>query len=208
MKLKKTLVLAALLTVILLIGGYTGYHGYKNARQHRLVKQARMFLQKSNQKKALLSLQRAIKYNPKDVEACRLMAELAEMSRSPSALLWRSKVVDLKPHSTEDRFALAQTALMLQDYASATNALEGVDPEDKKKAAFHNIAGMAASAINRLPEAEAHFVEARRLEPWNVVPQMNLAVVRLHSTNVAALAEARTTLKALSGNATNSFIRC
>src|SRR5258706_5920205 len=208
MKLKKNLVLAALLSVILLIGGYTGYHGYKSARQHRLVKQARMFLEKSNHRKALLSLERVLKYTPRDVEACRLMAELAEMSRSPSALLWRSKVIDLNPHSTEDRFALAQTALMLHDYASATNALEGVDPADKKKGAFHNIAGMAASAINRLPEAEAHFIEARRLEPQNLVPQMNLAVVRLHSTNAAALAEARTTLKTLSGNASNSLIRC
>lgn len=207
-KLKKYLILGSLLAVLLLGGGYVAYRGYTSVRQHRLVKQAQEFLAKSDQRKALLVLQRALKYNPKDIEACRLMATLAEAMRSPSALLWRSKVVDLKPHSTDDRLALAQTALMLRDYASATNALEGVAPEDKKKAAFHNVAGTVASTINRLPEAEAHFIEASRLEPLNAVPQMNLAVVRLHGTNTAALTAARATLKVLSENTTNSNIRC
>jgi predicted Zn-dependent protease len=208
MKIKKILLISAVLGVVVLIGGYAGYRGYASARQHRLVKQARAFLAKSNQRKALLTLQRALKYNPKDVEACRLMGDLTEASRSPSALIWRSKVVDLRPHSTDDRLALAQTALMLRDYASATNALEGVDPQDKKKAAYHNVAGTVASTVNRLPEAEAHFLEASRLEPQNAIPQLNLAVVRLHSTNAQALTEARMTLKTLSGNTTNSTLRC
>jgi predicted Zn-dependent protease len=208
MKIKKKLALSAVLAAVVTIGGYAGYRGYTSARQHRLITQARTFLAKSDQRKALLTLQRALKYNPKDVEACRLMANLAEMARSPSALIWRSKVVDLKPHSTDDRLALAQTALMLRDYASATNALEGVDPQDKKKAAYHNVAGTVASTANRFPEAEAHFLEASRLEPQNAVPQMNLAVVRLQGTNAPALADARTTLRTLSGNTTNSDLRC
>src|SRR5437870_2307201 len=116
MKSKKLLVIVAVLGVIVLVGGYVGYRGYASARQHRLIKQARAFLAESDQRKALLTLQRALKYNPKDVEACRLMGDLAEANRSPGALIWRSKVVDLNPHSTDDRFALAQSALMLRDY--------------------------------------------------------------------------------------------
>jgi tetratricopeptide (TPR) repeat protein len=205
---KTILVIVSILGLLLLGGGYTGYRGYVSVRQHRLIKQSRTFLAKGNQRKALLSLQRALRYKPKDVEACRLMAELTETSRSPSALLWRSRVVELKPHSLDDRLALAQTALMLRDYASATNALEGVDASGKKTASYHNVAGTVASTVNQLADAESHFLEATRLEPENPVPQLNLAVVRLHGTNDPVLAGARTTLKNLCANSTNATLRC
>jgi predicted Zn-dependent protease len=208
LKAKTVVLLACALTLLLLGGGYLGYRGYKTARQHRLIAQARTFIAKGDQRKALLSLQRALGYNSKDVEACRMMAELAEANRSPGALIWRTKVVDLKPHSLDDRLALVQSALLIRDYTSATNALEGVDAAGRKTAAYHNVAGTVASTINNLSEAETHFLEASRLEPKNPVPQLNLAVVRLHTTNSTALAEARTVLKRLSTEATNSTLRC
>jgi predicted Zn-dependent protease len=206
-KLRKLLIITCVLA-ILGGGGFGAYRGYKAARQTRLLRQARTFLAQPDERKALLSLQRALNYNPRDAEACRLMAQLSEAARSPSSLLWRAKVVEIKPHSLSDRLALVQTALVLRDYASATNALAGVDAAGKVTAAYHNIAGSLASTLNRLDEAEAHFVEASRLEPQNLVPQLNLAIVRLHGTNTTALAEARATLKVLSSNSTNSTLRC
>jgi tetratricopeptide (TPR) repeat protein len=204
----KKVLLVGLILVLLLAGGYAGYRQYVSKRQVRLVKQARMFIDKSNGKKALLTLQRALRYNPKDLEACRLMAELSEAGRSPGALLWRNRVVELNPHSMADRLALAQTAMMLRDYATATNALEGVDQAGKKTAGYHNVAGMVAATVNQPAQAETHFSEAVRLEPQNPVPQLNLAVVRLSGTNAMAQGEARTTLKRLYSSATNSVLRC
>jgi hypothetical protein len=136
------------------------------------------------------------------------MAQLAEATRSPSALLLRSRVVELNPHSLEDRLALAQTALEMRDYLSATNALEGVDPADKKTAVYQNLAGAVASAANQISQAEMYFLEASRLEPQNPAPQLNLAVVRLHSTNAVELGEARAALQRLASNPTNSTLRC
>jgi hypothetical protein len=46
------------------------------------------------------------------------------------------------------------------------------------------------------------------LNPQNQSVQLNLAVVRLHGTNLPAITEARDSLKQLSSNATNSFLRC
>ena len=202
-------VLIIVCVVGLLFGGaYVARRGYIAVRQVRLVKQARQYLAQAEGKKAMLCLQRALRANPRDPDACRLMADLNEATRSPGALFWRNRVVELKPHSLDDRLALAQTALMLRDYATATNALEAVDAPGKKTAAYHNLAGAVASAVNRLPEAEAHFLEATRLEPTNAVPQLNLAIVRLHGTNAQALAQARTALKQLSVNPTNSTLRC
>lgn len=198
LKTRTTLLIASILGVLLCGSGYVAYRAYISARQVHLVAQARSFLAKAKERKAVLCLQRALRYNPNDLEACRLMAAIAEGSRSPTALLMRSHVVELNPHSLEDRLALAQTAMLFRDYARATNALDGVDPGGKKTAAYHNLAGAVASSVNQLPQAEAHFREAARLEPTNPVPQLNLAVVRLHTTNGQAVAEARATLTRIS----------
>ena len=204
----KSVILLIVLVLAIGGGGYAGYQGYKSARQAKLIKQTRKYLAKSDPRRALLCLRRALRYNSRDIEACRLMAELTETGRSPAALVWRSRVVELNPRSLDDRLALAQTAMALSDYASATNALAAVDQAGKKTAAYHNIAGAVAAAGNQPAQAEAHFLEAARLEPQNLVPQLNVSVVRLQGTNDQALAEARSTLKRISANATNSALRC
>jgi predicted Zn-dependent protease len=136
------------------------------------------------------------------------MADLAEASRLPGALLWRSRVVDLNPTSLTDRIALAQTAMAAHEMITASNALEGVSAADKQTAPFQNTAGAVAAASNHPQLAESYFMEAARLDPQNTVPQLNLAVVRLHSTNAQTLAEARGSLQQLSTNPTNSALRC
>jgi tetratricopeptide (TPR) repeat protein len=197
---RKKIIVICVLVLVLLAGGYAGRSAYIHLRHDRLIKQARNFIASNKEKKALFALQRVLKANPKDLEACRLMAVLTEAGRSPSALLWRSRVVELNPSSIPDRLAMAQTAISARDYASATNALEGVSVEGKKTAEFHNVAGMLESTINRYAEAEAHFLEAIRLSPTNLAPQLSLAVVRLRQTNAPGLVAARSTLQQLTAN--------
>ena len=195
-----------ILVVAFLLGtAFLGYYGYVSTRQARLLKQARGYIARSNTKTALVCLRRALGYNPKDVEACRLMAELSEKASSPGAILWRSRVVELIPKSTPDRISLAQSAMMFGDYLSATNALEGVSKSGKNTAAYHNAAGSAALGARHFSEAEAHFSEACQMEPTNLAPRMNLAIVRLQSTNTYALAQARAALGALRSN---PVLRC
>lgn len=207
-KLGKILIYGVVGCLLLLGGGYVGYRAYKSARQARLVKDARDYIAKSEPRKALLNLQRALRHNNRDVEACRLMAQLAETSGSPAVLIWRSKVVDLQPNSLDDRLALAQSALRFRDYAVATNALTGVLEADQKTVAYHNVAGAVSAAINQPAQAEAHFVEALRLDSLNAAVQLNLAVVRLAGTNTSALSDARAALKTIAANPTNGALRC
>jgi len=169
---------------------------------------AHAFQANSDLRNAVLSVQAVLRSDSNNLNAARMMAQLAETSRLPSALLWRSRVVELDPHSLEDRLALAQTALTIHDYAEATNALEGVDSADKKTAAYHNVAGEAALLNNHPAEAEMHFLEASRIEPQNPASQLNLAVVRLRGTNTSELAEARTVLQSLASNHSNAVQRC
>jgi len=194
--------------VAVLLAGYAGYRGYKVWKNKHLMSLGHDFLAKSDRRNAVLTVQEVLHSDPKNLDATRMMAQLAEASRSPGTLLWRSRVVELAPHSLGDRLALAETALTMRDYATATNALEGVDPADRETAAYHNIAGMVAASTGRHDEAETHFLAVSRLEPQNPSPQLNLAVVRLHRTNALELAEARTALQHLAANPTNSDLRC
>jgi Flp pilus assembly protein TadD len=194
--------------VALLLISYAGYRGYRAWKNNHLMRLGHAFLAKSDSRNAVLAMQQLLRSDPNNLEATRMMAEITDASRSPSALLWRSRVVELDPHSFPDRIALAQTALAMRDYASATNALERVDPADKKTATYHNLAGEVAAAANQLAEAENHFLEASRIEPQNPSPQLNLAVVRLHGTNTSDTVEARSVLQRLAANPTNSVLRC
>ena len=169
---------------------------------------ARGFLAKADRRNAVLSLQEVLRVNPVNLDAMRLMAQLAEAARSPSALLWRSRIVALDGKSTPDRLALAQTALLFRDYASATNALDGVDAAGRGTAAYQNLAGAVAAEANKLDEAELHFLEAARLEPTNQIPQMNLAVVLLHGSNALAQAQARSSLERIANDPAAGAPRC
>jgi thioredoxin-like negative regulator of GroEL len=194
--------------VAVLLAGYAGYRAYKVGKRSHLISMARQFLDKSDGKNAQLCVQQVLRSDPRHLEATRLMAELAEAARLPSAMLWRSRVVELNPKSLDDRLALAQTAITMRDYATATNALEGVVPADNKTASYHNIAGAVAIAGNQPADAKAHFLEVCRLEPQNASAQLNLAVVRLHGTNASELTQARAVLDQLCSNPTNSALRC
>ena len=88
-KVQKTLLLFLVLGLGLIAGVYFGYPGYMSARQARLLEGAKDYLAQPDPHRALLCLQLALRHNQRDVEACRLMAQLAEAERSPAALLWR-----------------------------------------------------------------------------------------------------------------------
>ena len=196
----RKIVIILLCCTTALLAGYAGYRGYKVWKQSHMISLARGFLAKSDNRNALLCLQQALRSNSRNIEACRLMAELAEASHSPAVLQWRNRVVELNPKSVEDRLALAAAAITLRDVITATNALVGISEDGKKTAGYHNLAGTVAAGINQVSEAQFHFLEQSRLEPTNPVPQLNLAVIRLKETNAQVLAEARASLKQLCAN--------
>ena len=192
---------------LLCLAGYLGYRWYENLQQELLVKQARDYLAASDFKNASFCLERALRYDAKDLNACRLMAEFAERRSAPVALAWRERVVEYNPGSLDDRLALVNTALMAHEFATATKTLEGVDQAGKKTAAYQMEAGAAAVALGQFSQAEAHYVEASRLEPTNMAPRLNIAVLRLAGTNASELEESRSFLGGLSTNPTNSLLR-
>jgi len=202
----RKIVIALSACVVILLLGYTSYRGYQVWKQSHGLAMAKGFIAKKDVRSALLALQPVLQANPRNVEGSRLMAALMETEQMPGSLVWRERVVELDPQSLPDRLALAQAAVLQRDYSLATNTLAGVAEPDRKTQAYHSLAGMAALMGNEPLEAEAHFQEAVRLDPADPVPQLDLAVVRLHRTNVQDVAEARATLERVILTSTNAFL--
>jgi tetratricopeptide (TPR) repeat protein len=177
--------------------GFGSYRGYKIWKQKHLIRQAREFISKGDSPNALLCLRQALQSNSSNVEACRLMATYAELARSPQAVFWRGRLVELEPNSLSNRVALATVALAVGDANLAQSALDGVDGPGRKTALYHKAAGALDITCRRLPEADAHFSEAARLEPANPTSQLNLASLRVQMDQPQTSDQGRAALQAL-----------
>jgi hypothetical protein len=132
----KKLITFLLVLCVIFVAGFAGYRGYKIWKPKRLVKQAWEYIAKGDLTNSVLCLRQALQKNPNNLEACRLMADYTEAARSPQAVFWRSRILELEPNSLTNRLALARTAIAAGDLTSATRALDGVDAEGQKTAAF------------------------------------------------------------------------
>lgn len=204
----RKLIAVIICLTVLLLGGYAGLRGYRVWKQKHFMTMAKDYLTKADGRNTLLCLSKVLAINSKNLEANRMMAAITEAARSPSTLIWRSKVMELNPGSLEDRLAVVRTAMSLRDLTTATNALNGVDEAGKKTAEYHQSAAAIDIMTGKFMDAEAHFQEVVRLKPQDPVPQLNLSILHLHSTNVQTSTEARAMLNVLCLNPTNANLRC
>jgi Tfp pilus assembly protein PilF len=198
---KKVIVLLA--AIALLAGGFWfGKITYKGWSEARLLSQSRAFMAQADYRNASLCLQKLVKANPSNIDACRLMADLAEAASSENALFWRNRVLELQSQPLSNRLTLVQTALKFTNPAMACNALAlaATDTNALRDPLFHKLAGTMAWASNNFAAAENHYLLAARLEPANPTSQLNLATIQLLSTNPATVRDARLTLNRLTTN--------
>lgn len=187
----KRFVIGAILLALFAVGTLFGIRQYKEWRQGRVLKSARAYIESRDFKNASLCARQAVRANPNDAEACRVLADLAEMAGATNALFWRQRVLELSPASENDRILLARTALVLGRPLLARDALRQVSVAMQKDVVFHKLSGNACWELGELARAEEHFVEASRIEPANLVQKMNLQLVRLASTNENTASQAR-----------------
>jgi tetratricopeptide (TPR) repeat protein len=193
---RKTLIFVA---VILAIGcaGFLGRRIYQKATVHRLATQAAQYMQKQDLRNASLCLEQALQINPFNVQVNHLMADMLEQGGSPMALNWRIRTAELQTNNMEYRLEWAKTAIEMNDFTSAAQALGGVDQKTRSTADFHKLAGGLAWNLHIPEQAEEQYAAALQLEPTNSAVILNLATIRLVSTNKAVVAEARATLEAI-----------
>jgi Tfp pilus assembly protein PilF len=168
---------------------------YRHWKEHRAVTRARAFLECGDLAKANLSARQALSLNPTNLDACLLMAEMAQRIGAPQALDWRRRIAELSP-TLDHKFAFAQTALALESapFPLCTQVLEDVAPAAAESADYHLLAAQLALKLNRIGQAELHLATATRLQPQHALTRLNLAVVQLLSTNQTTAESARAIL--------------
>ena len=178
-----------------------GRPAYRRYKENRSVAQARVFMAHADYRDASLSARKALLINSNNLDACRLMADLADQTHSPQVLEWRRRITDLAP-TLQNRLLLASTGLRVQGkpYSIAAQILEELAGSAQDSADYHVVEADLALRLGNPSEAAAQFEAAARLEPTNQTHQMNLAVLRLQSTNQDVASGARTTLERLSGS--------
>jgi cellulose synthase operon protein C len=197
----KVVIAGALLLAALAACWFAGRPAYRHYRERRSLDQAKAFFARGDWPNASLCARRALALNPRNLDACLVMVRLAELARAPQVLDWRHRIVELSP-TLDNRLALAAAALRVEapPFPLAAQTLDGLALDAKTIPAFHLLSAELALKLNQPARAEAHFLEATRLEPTNDLYQLNLAVLRLRATNDLQVASARATLEGLLTN--------
>src|SRR5262249_31071629 len=172
-----------------------GRPAYRHHKEERFIKQAKKYMAESDFRNAALAARQAFALNPGNVDACGILAELSELAQSAQLLDWRRRLADLAP-TVENRLLLARAALRCQPppYPLAAPIPSEIDGSGQDIAAFHVVSAELALKLNEPTKAADEFAEASRLEPTNEMHRLNLAVLRLQSSNLAASSSARAIL--------------
>src|SRR5437762_2616726 len=111
---KKIIIFAVLAALIGATGlWFFGRPAYRHWKEQRFMQQARESMAKGDFRNASLSVRQTLALNQRNVEAWRIQAELAELSRSPQVLDCRRRIAELEP-TVENKVMLASAAMLVQ----------------------------------------------------------------------------------------------
>ncbi len=173
------------------------YHEW-NAR--RFARQASEFFTQGDLRRALAASKSALKHRPVDVEATRVMAKSLDAAGAPEADQWWARLESLQPHDAETTIARARAAMRTGELGVAEELLATVDAKARENATFHSVAAAIAIERKKPADAEAHWMEATRLDPENKQYKLNLAALRLESRNKEIRGKALESLEEMRNN--------
>lgn len=180
--------------VLVAILAFGSYRGYQLWRKSHLSKQTQEFFARGDYQSAVLVARHLLQLDPDSVPACRVMAETAELAGRREALTWRERIAKLEPDVPANKIALAATALRFAQSPLARRNLDAVPPAARHSVKYHELAGALAIAEKQPMLAEKEFAAALQIEPNNPQLALNLATVRLASTDTVTKESARTEL--------------
>jgi len=192
---RKLLWLLLLLAVVAGAGFWFGSEPFRQWQQRRLHSASDAFLKQGDLRSSFLSARQALQNDPRDLRACARLAQIADLTNSPEAVLWRQRMVEIKPGHPRLLLDLAATSLRLGETFIAEQALARVEGEARESLAFHEASAAWAINTKQFGLAEQHFQKMLDLAPKSDAVRLNLATLRLGRS--ADAGEARTTLEEL-----------
>jgi tetratricopeptide (TPR) repeat protein len=185
---------AAVFLVVMALAAawHWGWPAYRQHKESRTLAGAQAAFGRGDYRSAWLGARMVLLLDSNSVPACRIMAGVAEVARSPVALDWWQRIAAFEPTVT-NQLALAAAGLRFQNppFPLTVQILNQLPDTATNLMAFQSVAAELALRMNRLADAERHMELALQLEPTNKTLQLNLAVLRLSSTNPAVVTEAR-----------------
>lgn len=192
---RKLLWLVLLLAIVAGAGFWFGREPFRQWQQRRLHAASDAFFKQGDLRSSFLSARQALQNDPRDLRACARLAQIADATNSPEAVLWRQRLVEIRPGDTALLLDLATTAMRLGESFIAEQALARVGEKDRESVAFREVSAAWAITTKQFALAEEHFQKALQLSPNNDSVRLNLATLRLGRSTEAS--EARTTLEEL-----------
>ena len=192
--------------LLLAVAGWFGRIPYRHFKEKREAAQAQAFLAKDDYRNALLSARQALRLDPTNVPACRVMTMVADLSHSPVTLDLLRRMVQAEP-TVENKLLLASAGMRYQNppYPLTAQILDELAVtaagHATNLASYQVVAASLALKTRRLTDAETHFEAAAALEPTNRLFELNLAILRLDMTNEAKAAASRLVVKKYSTDA-------
>src|SRR5262245_45588715 len=145
-----------------------GVYVFYDIERHQMhLRHGRQALERADVRRALTFAQRAVQDRKDDFDACSLMADVQDALDSSTALTWRLRATQLEPANVLNYLALAKTALKMDNPGVALKALDSAPSGSTARGDWQNLMGKTQFALGRIPEAEASFSEAVRLQPVN-----------------------------------------
>lgn len=190
-------VVALFLILAVIFGRKWGAARYDEQQQVHLLEQAREFETKQDYRSAVLSLRRVLQLNPNNVEAIRMLAMQADRFNSPAALQWMKRLADLEPDNLDNLSLWAKCALRQGELIAADQVLQRFPKDKRDSLTFHRLAGALAIQSRTYQAAEYHFAKALKLNPSSSAEQLNLASIRLLSSQPKIVQESYATLEKL-----------
>jgi len=156
-----------------------GLHFYRNFKQHRLLDNAAAALRRNDARGAAIFAMRVLGADPKNILACKILAEATDKQWPRDALVWHARLDELQPGDPANYLAWARTALRLGDTGAAGQALDKIRPSDTNRAEYQWLAGKVALSQRDYEEAAADLAKAAALSPDRMDYAFELAKVRL-----------------------------
>ena len=185
--------------VVVLLAGTIYLLGPKvnQSLEDRSLRKAREYLRVQDYQRAQLTLEQAVQVNPANLEARRELAQFYEEAGSPRAVGAWHELVLLDPSNNSDRLSLAHCALTFGDLATVTEALDGVTPQGRATALYHQLMAAVDLKKNDQTALNAEIAALAKLEPGDARAEFNWAVVRRGSPDPRVRAQAQTELEVL-----------
>lgn len=175
-------------------------HQYHEWTQDMHAKRAAEGFEKKDYQRAILDGRRALDFDPRDVEANRIIAKSLEAQGSPEAIAWRARLNIIQPGDAENALSWARDALQIGDIETAEDALAVLKPADRNGPTYHDLAAKVAMGKKDIAKAESHWSDAVRLDPKSDDYRLSLATLQVRSRSASVRKGARTTLESLIEN--------